>query len=139
MKIILRILSKKMYEQLDCYGLYNSTRKESKGMPKEAIEDAFWKGFIYAGISINKRSIYVCGYKAEIDMLAKYIDKLGVAYRRRCDTGIIIEKKKDIKRLIEDCGYDFIKTFIQEYVDSLDKEEKHSWSFIFTNKRRPRN
>lgn len=71
-------------------------------------------------------------------MFQAYLNKLGITNFRNYDTGVAIENKKEIKKLIEEFNFHFIKELIEEYVDNLESGTQHSWSFILTNKRRPR-
>lgn len=131
----LRIPSKDLYNSLDKYGLYNSVSKETKISKEITYIDSFWKGYIYAGMSINTRSITVSGYEEHIDALCEYLKGIGVGYRRSFKTNIVIENKKEIKNLIKNHGYLFIKTFIQDYVNGLDKYQRHTWNVILNEER----
>lgn len=137
--IVSRISSKNLYAKLNEYGLYNKGDKNVfERVPDGVDEESFWKGYIYASCTINTRHLYINGNPNEIKVLQAYLNKLGITNFRKCNTGISIENKKEIKKLIEEFNFHFIKELIEEYVDNLESGTQHSWSFILTNKRRPR-
>ena len=128
--IVLRISSKKIYDKLDEYGLHSECDKEYEGLPEGIDENSFWKGFVYAGITFTVRTMHISGYRKDIKGLSEYFNKLGIVFRQMGETGIVIENKKEIKKLIEIHNYSFIKTFVEKNVSNLDKDKKHSWNSI---------
>ena len=136
----LRVVSKKLYEKLNKYGVYNTKSKAVLDkLPDVVDEESFWKGFIYASSNITNRVLYISCNDTHKNILFDYLNKLRLtSYRYREGGGIELENKVEVKRLIDEYGYGFIKDRIKSYVESLDDDTKHAWSYILKNKRRPR-
>lgn len=127
-----RINSEKLYNTLDSYHIYNKGNKEELVLPNGISEKEFWRGFIYSGISISKRQLSITGNAREIILLSDYLIKLGISFRSY-STGIIIQNKKEVNKLIGIDGYGFIKQMIEKYISTLDNPNSTPWNQVLKN------
>lgn len=132
----LRISSSKLHDRLNSLGMYNNKEvcndTELFEPSFKEFEKSFWEGFIFAGISINHRDLFISGHRCHMGALYSYIsNELGIKCKLVQPTSIVIMNKKETKKLIK--VYPFIQQFIEEHVKSFDSSVKHSWGAIINS------